>query len=418
MSYTRKIMLSFYSFGLVMGIIFPFYAVIFVEFKPGKAIFFVIGCLLAGLTLGFINNLIYRRIIGRIVLMLSETSHDLSRGNLKQPFAIQSNDEFGKLAEALENMRIILMTSMNNITVNAIELDRTSKVLSSSVQETRDFSNKVVAKIGEVSEGAVKQAYQKNRILEMTESMEQDVKEGYQQVNKLAQQSTETRQIADEGNVAIQQATQNLGTITETIEFATQAIQGLGNRSKEIDEIVGIITDIANQTSLLALNAAIEAARAGQHGQGFSVVASEVRKLADGSSRAAEKISLLVQEIQNETRKNVAEMDNNLQKISLQVNIIQKGGTAINFIAEQVTVTERDMHQVQEILEQLRYNSKEIKLMITEISEIIHHTADNSEVVAIAAQQQFQIISEVEESAIQLASLSEKLHVEVHKFQL
>lgn len=307
---------------------------------------------------------------------------------------------------------------MNNITVNAIELDRTSKVLSSSVQETRDFSNKVVAKIGEVSEGAVKQAYQKNRILEMTESMEQDVKEGYQQVNKLAQQSTETRQIADEGNVAIQQATQNLGTITETIEFATQAIQGLGNRSKEIDEIVGIITDIANQTSLLALNAAIEAARAGQHGQGFSVVASEVRKLADGSSRAAEKISLLVQEIQNETRKNVAEMDNNLQKISLQVNIIQKGGTAINFIAEQVTVTERDMHQVQEILEQLRYNSKEIKLMITEISEIIHHTADNSEVVAIAAQQQFQIISEVEESAIQLASLSEKLHVEVHKFQL
>lgn len=418
MSYTRKIMLSFYSFGLVMGIIFPFYAVIFVEFKPGKAIFFVIGCLLAGLTLGFINNLIYRRIIGRIVLMLSETSHDLSRGNLKRPFAIQSNDEFGKLAEALENMRIILMTSMNNITVNAIELDRTSKVLSSSVQETRDFSNKVVAKIGEVSEGAVKQAYQKDRILEMTESMEQDVKEGYQQVNKLALQSTETRQIADEGNVAIQHATQNLGTITETIEFATQAIQGLGNRSKEIDEIVGIITDIANQTSLLALNAAIEAARAGQHGQGFSVVASEVRKLADGSSRAAEKISLLVQEIQNETRKNVAEMDNNLQKISLQVNVIQKGGTAINFIAEQVTVTERDMHLVQEILEQLRHNSKEIKLMITEISEIIHHTADNSEVVAIAAQQQFQIISEVEESAIQLASLSEKLHVEVRKFQL
>lgn len=301
MSYTRKIMFIFYSFGIFMGIIFPFYAIIFVEFKPGKAIFFIVGCLLAGFMIGIFNYFIYRRIIGRIVKQLSDTFHSLSRGNLTQQIVINSNDEFGRLAESIENMRINLKTSMHNITVNAMQLGETSKILSSSAQDTRQISNIISVKFSEVAEGAVRQAEHNNFIIQMAESMEQEVKEGYNQVYKLAQQSTETRQLTDEGNSAINHAIENLGVITETIEFATQAIQGLGNRSEEIGDIVGIITEIANQTGLLALNAAIEAARAGEHGLGFSVVANEVRKLAEGSSKAAAKISGLVQIIQQET---------------------------------------------------------------------------------------------------------------------
>lgn len=100
MSYTRKIMISFYFFGIFMGIIFPFYAMIFVDFKPGKTIYFVIGCLVAGFAIGVFNFIIYKKIVGRVLKSLSDHFFVLAQGDLSKPFVIHSNDEFGQMGQS------------------------------------------------------------------------------------------------------------------------------------------------------------------------------------------------------------------------------------------------------------------------------------------------------------------------------
>lgn len=417
MSITRKIMLIFYLFGIFMGIIFPFYAIIFVDFKAGKTIYFVIGCLLAGFMIGVFNFYIYRRIVGRIITLLSDTFYSLAKGNLSHQLVIESNDEFGQMAKSFEIMRTNLNASLNNIHENADQLGNTSKILAFSAQETKSTSDKVAQKIREVADGANKQAEYNSTVVQLVNHMEQESAESYAQINRLVRQSSETTQLANEGKIAILQAIDNLGVITETISSASSSIQRLGERSKEISGIVEIITEIANQTGLLALNAAIEAARAGEHGRGFSIVASEVRKLAQSSNIAANQIKQLISTVLQETTEQITAMDIDLQKVSKQIDIIQTGGSAVSTIVQQVTATEKIAYEVQQKLDRLRTDSIHIKNSMIEISGIIEQTAENSEEVARTANQQFQIVNQVAESSAHIAGMSEKLLQEFTKFE-
>ncbi len=124
------------------------------------------------------------------------------------------------------------------------------------------------------------------------------------------------------------------------LSYATDSIQKLGKRSEEIGGIITVISDIAEQTNLLALNAAIEAARAGEQGKGFAVVASEVRKLAEQSKQASGQITGLINDIQAETSVTVRTMESNLLAVNEQVMIINKGGEALEEIVDKVIETE------------------------------------------------------------------------------
>lgn len=417
MSITRKIMVSFYSFGIVMGIIFPFYAMIFVDFKPGKALYFVLGCLGAGAMLGFINFVIYRKVVGQVIKSLSDNFFLLAKGDLSRPLDIRSNDEFGQMAESFERMRNNLLTSLSAITENANQLEKTSATLASSAQGTQKISDQVSQKIAEVTDGANHQSLTNSQIVQLVNRMEQSCAESAEQTVVLLKQFEETIQTAYEGTESIQAAIENLDMITDTIQAAKDAIEKLGERSVQINGIVNVIANLSKQTSILALNASIEAVRAGEHGRGFAVVAHEVRRLAEESKNAASRIAELVGSIQVETLEKSEETNRNLMKIGNQINRIQVGGAAVSSVVERVVSTERIAVEVQQTLTQLKMDAGHIQSKIGDMTDIIERTAINAKDVSSAVDRQLQIVNGLVDSSSLTAAMSEKLLQEAGKFR-
>jgi len=195
-------------------------------------------------------------------------------------------------------------------------------------------------------------------------------------------------------------------------------ITSLHERSKEVRSILDVITGISEQTNLLALNAAIEAARAGEHGKGFAVVADEVRKLAEQSAQSANTITSLISGIQNETQDIVQLIEQNLSSVQTQMGFIESVGQSLNHIVTNTRETEAMSQNMKDILTNVLQNSQEVLSSIEEISSIIEESAASSEEVAAAAQEQSATVEEITSSSNNLAEMADALNKEVSKFRL
>lgn len=336
--------------------------------------------------------------------------------DLTKRITLKSNDETKLLVDYInqfvnEVSMLIEVTKplMSNVLTSA-------EKLSLSASETGKSAIQVATSISEISDGTAQQAVQIARvnqeILETKASVEQGLHQSTATVS-LAQQSTKAAQL---GNDAITKAITHLDSVSESVRGATQSILHLNERSKEIESIITTITGIAEQTNLLALNAAIEAARAGEEGKGFSVVASEVRKLAEQSNHSAVRIKSLIEEIQSETKLTVQLMENNLKLVEEQGNLIQDGGGSLLVIVKNVEETEIAVKEVEQSLHVMRNSSTKVLEAVTEISTIIEETASMSEDVSAVAQEQSATVIEISQSTENLTKMSKNLESQVERF--
>lgn len=348
---------------------------------------------------------------------LQVNANQIANYNLHiEPLQVRNEDEIGDVTKAFNTMLANLKNIVGNVTDSANRVTHISENLSDGAKQTEQTSQEVAHNIGEIADGANSQAAHASNIMEMIEDTKEQVEIGYKEASKTAINTMESTKVAKEGQEAISKAIANLGSVTKTVQFATDAIQKLGRRSNEIGGIVTIISDIANQTNLLALNAAIEAARAGEQGRGFAVVSDEVRKLAEQSNQAAEKIGNLIQDIQAETSVTVRTMESNLETVQSQVNIIQEGGKALTEIVKNVEQTEVDANSIQKIFEQLTDNANQVLRAVEEISNIISRAASASQQVAAAAEEQSSTVEEIASNAEELSLMAKSLNEEVSKF--
>jgi methyl-accepting chemotaxis protein len=234
----------------------------------------------------------------------------------------------------------------------------------------------------------------------------------------VANTSAKAAESALQGSKAIDKAIDQMNSIERTVNSSAQVIDSLGARSNEISQIIDTISGIAAQTNLLALNAAIEAARAGEQGRGFAVVADEVRKLAEQSSEATKQISALIVEIQTDTQRAVAAMNKGTHEVSIGTDVVNTANQAFQEINDLVKTVSTQVQEISSEIQLTADGSNKIVEAVSEINGISETIVDQTQTVSAATEEQSASIEEIAASSQVLSNMALELEMSLKKFKV
>jgi methyl-accepting chemotaxis protein len=343
------------------------------------------------LVLGVAISAIMSGKIQKPIAEVLESANNIANGDLSSAdLEVRSNDEMGDLTEALNKMRSSLNSILSSIST-------TSDRMASSSEET---STTVV----QIQKDLDSQASRAEQAATSTREMSQTVIDIAKNASNIAEAAINTRDIANEGAEVVNSTVAEVQEIANTVAESSRFMTSLGDRSNQIGEIVNVINDIADQTNLLALNAAIEAARAGEQGRGFAVVADEVRKLAERTGRATTEISDMIHAIQDETGKAVQSMEESIERVKKGADYSGQAGDALNRILKSVNELQSMVQQIASATEQMSTTAEMISTDIDAIASASDNTSKSS--------------SDITEATGILAMLSSDLKSLVGKFSI
>ncbi len=349
---------------------------------------------------------------------LLDASDKISEGDLTVEIKGTSRSEISLLSEAFGKMVGNLRQLIKEIQDGSLHLATLSEEMSASSEEVASASRKISDTATEISHGA---EVQTSKIVDITHAMQdmthniQEIADNTQKVSKNTNFVNDT--VNNIGNVS-KEVLVKMGRIQSSVDETEGVIKGLDTKSRQINEIVALITGIADQTNMLALNAAIEAARAGEHGKGFSVVADEVRKLAEESGGAAKNISGLIDEIR-------AVIGDTVESIEASKGDVQVGSSSVNEALEMVNGIVSTVNEITNMIEDVAAATEEQSASIEEItstlediSSISEQSAAGTQEAAAALEEQSASMSELANMANELSLLGERMRKATEKFKL
>ncbi len=328
-------------------------------------------------------------------------------GDLTQQVEWEGSDALGDLAGSINLMIRALRSSIAEIGRIAATLSDNAEQMASVVQGINASTQEISSTVSAMAKGSEDQA---RRVLETShamESMASTVQEIASKAELSNQASMEAIGIAERGAEAAVETASAIGRINDAAQAVLATSEGLEERFMQIGIIVEVITSVADQTNLLALNAAIEAARAGEHGRGFAVVADEVRKLAEDSRKAGGQISNLIMEIQTAVERMVN--DRSMEEVSKGTEVVERAGSALRDIAMSVERTAQYANDIAEATKIQVENSEQVLRAISEIASIADEIAASSEESAAAVQEQTASMEELTAASEELAEMANKL---------
>lgn len=368
--------------------------------------------------LGVIIWLVTRSIVRPIQLVSDQMNH-IANGDLtKELLKVKTKDETGKLANALNNMQQRLAEMIRNISNASNAMASQSEELNQAANEVSTGSEQMTKTMEELAIGSETQANRSSDIASMMGSFVSQIEKVHDDGRKVQQASQDVLQMTDQGRELMNTSMKQMTMIDEIVHDAVQKVEGLDQHSQQISELVAVIQDIAEQTNLLALNAAIEAARAGEHGKGFAVVADEVRKLAEESAQSVVNITKIVQRIQNESSHVADALREGYKEVEEGTQHIQTTGETFHEISDHVTNVVNSIDQISEILEDIVANSQEMSSAIEDIAAVSEESAAAVEEATATTEQTSASMEEVASSSNELAKLAEELNEIVQRFKL
>ena len=370
------------------------------------------------LIIALLTSIIVTRGITGPISRLVEVAEAGKKGDLTKDINIDQKDEIGILADSFQQMINNLRQMINHIQEVSNNLAASSQEMSASSEEMSASASEVGRAIEEVASGAQEQSAQ-------VQDTKYIINQLTTEINKIKDMSINMDKEADQvvkninnGNKAVKDSIEEVMQVKVRSKNVSKSINELGDLSNKIGEIIEIINGISAQTNLLALNAAIEAARAGEAGRGFSVVADEIRELAEESSKSTEEIGRLIERIQNGVNSSITEMKSTNDAVSSSVESIEKTENSFKEIREVAKSLENMIEDITQRTELMSKSSNKVDRSVEEVAAISDQSSANAEEVSASSEEQAASTIEIVNTAESLAEMAEELAKTIAEFKI
>ncbi len=370
------------------------------------------------LILGIGMALTISRKISRPIQAIAFTAKQIANGDLRvESIHIDSQDEVGDLGRSTNQMLDGLRAIIQGINQSAGRVATASELLNSNADEVNATAHQVTSTVHSVTEDAENQLVVVQQAKKITEEIAGGVESINENAHIVARLSQTTTDNAQRGQQCVDHAVHYLREVSRKVEETARQTVVLGDSSKQVSQIIAMITAIADQTNLLALNAAIEAARAGDAGRGFAVVADEVRKLAEQSRAAAQNISQIITHIEAQIAAIATEMGARNHELSQGVDLAAEAGESFEEIVAKVTHLSSEIQIVRDTTAILNQNGNTVLTAMSDIEAIAHTNVKEASDISAASEKQSAAVEEMAASTQELTCLAMNLRQLILQFK-
>ncbi|MDU2063801.1 MAG: HAMP domain-containing methyl-accepting chemotaxis protein [Sporomusaceae bacterium] len=342
----------------------------------------------------------------------------LAGGDWRDTISISSADEFADIANSLNTVREEIRPLIGELLHSSHHVADASQEITASSEKLAQFANQMSLSVSRVANGAGRQLQAVNQSIKAIEKMSENIQQVAANTSLATHSSQKTADEARTGSQTITIAMEQMRNIEIAVMDSANVIRNLGEHSQEIGQIVDTISGIAGQTNLLALNAAIEAARAGEQGRGFAVVADEVRKLAEQSQEATKQIAQLIAQIQSGTSSAVESMKAGTTVVTTGTEVVNNAGKAFNEIVGLIYQVSGQIHEISEAIQNIVSDNQAIMSTTNEIATTSEDAVSQTQNVLAASEEQSASMQTIASSTQTLAKLSEELRSVVSFFKV
>ncbi len=364
-----------------------------------------------------VSSLILNKLL-KPLSILEKATYKIAEGDFTNNVEINSKDELGKLGNAFNKMTNDIRGILTKVSSTANIVSDSSKELSSQSMEVSEISNEIGRNIEELAEGAQNQAKEAESGSEVIIGLGNLINEEQKNIEKLSNSSESVNESIIAGLSAIKELIQNTDESSTAAKEIVDVINDTNRNTSEIGNVTTVIASIAEQTNLLALNAAIEAARAGEHGKGFAVVADEIKKLAEESTKSTKEIDNIVTELTTSVNNAVNKMKTITLIFETQTEKVNETENKFNEISKAIKVTEEIVSELFVSSSKMNENKTKALEVIQNVSAISEEYAANTEEASASTEEQTASINEISNASDKLYDLIKELDKFIATFKI